>query len=108
VNLLDDLDGTADEIGSVQFAMTERLFVSSSRSRLGALASLPDVVRNRSISGSVEFLKVIVEYVVDSVDQYAVRLVNDLDDIEEKMLADESSNERRLIAQIRAAEYPSG
>jgi zinc transporter len=101
VDLLEDLDETADEIVFVQFAMTERLFVSSSRSRLGALASLPEVVRNRNISGSVEFLTVIVEYVINSVARYAVRLVKDLDDIEEKMLSDESSNERRLITQIR-------
>lgn len=100
-NLIENPDEVTSDIAFVQFAITERLFISSSRSRLAALDLLSDVARNRVLSGPVELLKIVLEYVLDFVGQHTEGLANTLDDIEEKMLTDDWGDQKHMVGQIR-------
>jgi zinc transporter len=100
-NLIENPDEVAGDIDFVQFAITERLFISSSRSQLAALEFLRDIVRNKVVTGPVELLRIILEYVVAFVGQHAEGLANTPDDIEEKMLSDNWSDQKQAIGQIR-------
>ena len=103
-SLFEDSQGAAKEIGFVQFAMTERLFISSCRQSLAAKDLTGDDYQNwHEISGPVVLLEMIFEHVLDGVDEYANDLANNLDDIEEKMLLDESDDNRDLLSHIRRA-----
>jgi zinc transporter len=100
-NLIEGLDGTTGDIDFIQFAMTDQLFISSTWVRVRTFDSLRDIVRNRRISSPAELLKVVIENVLNSVEQYAGKLAKDLDDIEETVLDDQAGNERQLVGQIR-------
>jgi zinc transporter len=100
-DLTEDPDEATDDISFVQFAITEKLFVSSSRSQLGTLNSLKNITRDDRFSGPLQLFKVIIERTLDSVDQHIEALAKTIDDIEEALLTDESVNARQSIGQIR-------
>jgi zinc transporter len=103
-DFVDDSNGNAKDIGFVQFAMTEALFISSGQSRLGTLESLRNIIRSgRKIPGVSALVEIFIEHVVDSVDDYAKTLAENLDDIEEKILIDNSGDQQQLLGQIRRA-----
>ena len=99
-----DSDDTAKKIGFVQFAMTETLFVSSSRCRLSAMETLRDIVRSgHRISGVTGLFETIIEHVVNSVDDYAETLAEHLDDIEENILLNEPGDHQQMLGETRRA-----
>jgi Mg2+ and Co2+ transporter CorA len=61
------------------------------------------VRRGRKIATAAALLGTIVEHVADAVDTYAEDLAGSLDDIEERILADEDSDERVALGHIRRA-----
>ncbi len=102
--LVDSSDQIAKDINFVQFAMTEALFVSSGRSKLSTMDSLRDAIRGGQRAARVAALgEIIFEHVVDSVDDYAKSLADNIDDIEEKILIDELDDQRQMLGDIRRA-----
>jgi zinc transporter len=103
-DLVDDSNGDAEDIGFVEFAMTETLFISSGRSQLSAMDSVRDLIRSgKKISGVAALVEIVFEHVVDSVDDYAKALAENLDDIEERILVDEPGDQRETLGHIRRA-----
>jgi zinc transporter len=95
-------EGTNMEIGFIHFAMTERLLVSSRRHSL----STGDHIRlalqkGRKVTTVAALFEAIVEHVVDAVDDYAEDLAVNLDDVEERILSAEVSDERQTLGRIR-------
>jgi zinc transporter len=103
-DFVDDENGDAKDIGFVQFAMTKALFISSCRSRLSAMESFRDVIRSgQKLFGVAALVEIVFEHVVDSVDDYAKTLAENLDDIEERILIDELADRREMLGRIRRA-----
>jgi zinc transporter len=103
-DFVDGSDRDDEEINFVQFAMTEALFISSGRSQLSAMDSFRDLIQSgQKISGVAALVDIIFEHVVDSVDDYAKTLAENLDDIEEKILNDEPGDQQQMLGKIRRA-----
>jgi zinc transporter len=103
-DFVDDENGDAKDIGFVQFAMTKALFISSCRSRLSAMESFRDVIRSgQKLFEVAALVEIVFEHVVNSVDDYAKTLAENLDDIEERILIDELADRREMLGRIRRA-----
>jgi len=101
---IDGQNEDAMDIGFVQFAVTKAYFVSSCFSRLSAIESFRDVVRSgKNIPSVAALVEAIFKRVVDSVDDYAKTLAENLDDIEEMILVDKASDQRDALGRIRRA-----
>jgi zinc transporter len=103
-----DFAGGSDDgeknISFVRFAATETLFVSSSDCRLSTTDSIRDGIRSgNKIARVAVLLETIFEHVVDSVDDYAKTLAENLDDIEEKILLDDPGDQRLTLGKMRRA-----
>jgi len=100
-DLVCGLGGTTEEIGLLHFAITETLLVSSRRHMLNAVEATRHALRRGlKVATTGVLLEVILENVVDVVDRYAAGLADQLDHIEERILADEVSD-RQVIGRIR-------
>ena len=103
-DLVNGSDQVAKDIGFVQFAMTEALFISSSRSQLSAMELLRNVIQSgKKFSGVAALVEIIFEHAVDAVDDYAKTLGENLDDIEEKILIDEPGDQQQILGETRRA-----
>jgi zinc transporter len=95
-------DGTDLEIGFVHFAMTERLLVSCRRQLMNTGDSIRQVLqKGPKVTTVAALFAAIVEHVVDAVDDYADDIAENLSDIEERILADEVSDERQALGRLR-------
>ena len=95
-------DGADMEIGFLHFAMTERLLISSRRSSLNTADNIRHALKkSRKVTTVAALFKSILEHVFDAVDDYAEDIAENLDDIEERILGEEVSNERQMLGRIR-------
>jgi zinc transporter len=91
-------------ISFVQFAMTETLFVSSSRCQSSTMDLLRGSIRSgRKIAGITVLLEMIFEQIVVSIEGYAKTLANNLDEAEEGILLDALGDQREVLGKIRRA-----
>jgi zinc transporter len=98
------LEEEGRSIGFVQFAVTESLFVSSSRFQLSAMNLVRDRIRSgHEIAGITVLLETIFDQIVASVEGYAKTLANSLDEAEERILLDELRDQREVLGKIRRA-----
>jgi len=101
-DLVGGLKHSAREIGFLHFAMTDRLLVSCRRHAVNAVDATRETLRQgRKIKTVPALLWTIVEHIVDAVDEYAEDIAGVLDEIEERILADEPSDERLTLGRIR-------
>ena len=102
VDFVSDPAATADDINFVAFAMTDQLFVSGSRRQFSGLNSFRDSIRGGlKISGSTAFIEKIVVHEINTVDDLAKTLTENLDDIEEQLLSDAPGDHRQMLGRIR-------
>jgi len=96
------LDATTGEIGHLHFAMTERLLISGRRRALSAVeAARRTLLGGRKLPSVAALLELVVEHITDAIDHFADELADELDRIEEKLLAPELTDERQRLAKIR-------
>jgi len=101
-NLVGGRDQADKAFGFVHFAMTERLLVSNRGQAMDAVGAARQALRKgRKIPMVATLLAALVEHVVDAVDNYAEGLAGSLDEIEEKILAGEASDQRVTLSDIR-------
>ncbi len=99
-----DTEATDREIGFFHFAMTERCLVSSRRNALKAVDETRQSLTGiRKIVRVGALLELIIETIVDAIDDFTEDLAASLDDIEEKVLADETTNDLQKLSDIRRA-----
>ena len=60
---------------------------------------------DRKITRVGTLLELIVEKIVDAIDDFAAELAVKLDDVEEKILADEATDELNILSNIRRVSY---
>ena len=95
-------DGADMEIDFLHFAMTERVLISSRRSSLNTADRIRHALKKgRKVTTVASLFESILEHVVDAVDDYAEELAENLDDIEERVLGGEVSDERQTLGGIR-------
>jgi zinc transporter len=94
--------GTSLDIGFIHFAMTERKLVSSQNETADAKDSIRLAVqKHRKVTSVATLFEAIVQHAVDAVDDYAEELAESLDDIEERILTEQASDERQTLGRIR-------
>jgi zinc transporter len=101
-DLVCGLDGITEEIGFLHFALTENLFVSSRRHQLNAVeATRRALRRGLKVGNPPELLETIARQVIETLDAYAEELGGRLDRVEERILADTGSADRKAVSGVR-------
>lgn len=101
-DLVCGLDGITDEIAFLHFAMTESLLVTGRHRPLSAIEVTRKALRGgRKIPTVAALMDMIVEHVIDAVDRYADDVAGKLDHIEERILADDVNEGRKVLGRIR-------
>jgi zinc transporter len=104
VDLLGAPNNEPEEIHFVQFAVTKSLFITSARSKLSEVDSFrQDIERGAKVFSTAALVETIVDYIIDTVENYTKALAEKLDDIEEKVLFDEPGDQRRVLVEVRRA-----
>jgi len=101
-DLVRGLGGVTDAIGCLHFAMTGRLFVTGRRERLNAVeATRQQLQTGRKIPSPAALLETIIDNLAAAVEDHADALGETLDDIEERLVAEELSDQPRSLARAR-------
>src|SRR5262245_4797840 len=101
-DLICGLDGITEEIGFLHFALTETVFISSRRHQLNAVDATRKVLRRGvKVQAPSALLEVIAGQMIESLDRFADGLAGQLDQAEERILADEVHTDRKLVGSIR-------
>jgi zinc transporter len=96
------LIGITGEIGSLHFAMTERLLVTGRRERLNTVEATRQLLQSgRKILSSAALLETIIESVAEAVEDHADALAEELDDVEERLVAQGLSNQQQSLTRAR-------
>jgi zinc transporter len=94
--------GKGLDLGFVHFAMTQRMLVSLRHEKGNAKDTIREAVKKtHKITNVAMLFEAIVQHVVDAVDDYAEELAQRLDNIEERILSNEESDERLTLGRIR-------
>jgi zinc transporter len=101
-DLVCSLDGATEDIGFMHFAMTENVFLTSRRHPLNAVEATRKALRaGLKIGSPTALLEAIVQQLVNAVAHHAENLAAHLDTIEERIAADNVSESRRTLGQVR-------
>jgi zinc transporter len=101
-DLVCGLDGAAEEIGFLHFAVTETLFVTSRRRHLSAVEATRHALRRGlKVETPLALLEMIIGQMIEAVDQFADKLADHLDHAEEKILAEDICVDRQAITRAR-------
>lgn len=95
-------DAETWDISFLHFAMNEKVLVSSRRDAVRAVDATRRALREgRKIPSVAALFEAIVEHVVNAVEDYADDLAETLDDIEERILSEDASDERQVLGRMR-------
>ena len=101
-DLLRDIDEVTDETGYLRFLMTERVLISGRHHALCAVdATRRSLEGGRRIDSVAALLETIVENVADSMDNVADRLAVALDEVEEHVLSDNTTDLLQRLGRLR-------
>jgi zinc transporter len=101
-DLVRDIDNATEETGFLRFAMTERLLISGRHQALCAVDATRRVLESgHKVENVAALLEKIIDEVADTMDRMADRIGNEIDDIEEKVLAGESTDLRSALGRLR-------
>jgi zinc transporter len=96
------LERSLDRTGFLNFAVTDRLVITGRRQPLQAVGRLRDAIGDgRRVVAPGALIDALIEYVADGIDDLVEQLIVDVDRIEDLILADEVSDERRQLASLR-------
>ena len=101
-DLVRAIDTPTEDTGYLHFVMTEQILVSGRIHALSAVDATRRVLEGGLRIGNVAaLLETIVEHVAETMERITDRLGNGLDDIEEKILSDDSSDMRKELGRLR-------
>src|SRR6201991_527437 len=101
-DLVRDIDNATEETGFLRFAMTERLLISGRHQALCAVDATRRVLESgHKVENVAALLEKIIDEVADTMDRMADRIGNEIDDIEEKVLAGETTDLRSALGRLR-------
>ena len=95
-DLVRDIDTATEETGFLRFAMTERLLISGRHQALCAVDATRRILEGgHRVENVAALLEKIVDEVADTMDRMADKIGTEIDDIEERILADEAKSDMR-------------
>jgi zinc transporter len=101
-DLVCGLSGPTEEIGFLHFALTEGVFISSRRHQLNAIESTRKALRfGAKVQTPAALLELIAGQMIESLDRFADGLAGQLDQAEERILADELNVDRKVVGSVR-------
>ena len=101
-DLVRDFDHTNEQTAHLNFAITERLVVTGRRQPLQAVEAVRNALgRGRRAASSAGLVELIVEQATVGIDQLLEELARELDSIEDILLIDFVSDERRRVGRVR-------
>lgn len=101
-DLVRDFDHTNEQTGHLNFAITERVVVTGRRQPLQAVEAVRNALgRGRRAASSAALIELIVEQATVGIDQLLEELARELDSIEDMLLIDSVSDERRRLGRVR-------
>jgi zinc transporter len=101
-DLVCGLSGATEEIGFLHFALTEKVFISSRRHQLNAIEATRKALRlGAKVQTPAALLELIAGQMIESLDQFADGLADQLDHAEERILADELNVDRKVVGSVR-------
>lgn len=101
-DLVRTIDAPTEQIGYLRFAMTESVLISGRLQALCAVDATRRILEDGvKISNAAALLETIVDHVADSMEQMSDKLDIDLDEIEEKILSDGTSDRRKELGRVR-------
>lgn len=97
-----DLDRATDEVGRLRFALTERLVVSGRRHPLRSVEEIHQAVHSGfAIKGAGGLIEAILDRFCDAVARLAATMTDELDRIEDHIVADDVERERARLMPVR-------
>jgi zinc transporter len=101
-DLVCGLEGVTEDLGQLHFALTEKMLITGRRRNLSGVEAARKAIRGGlEIPSGGALLEAILDRVVDAADDLADRYSTTLDDIEEKILADEIDEGRPVVGRVR-------
>jgi zinc transporter len=101
-DFLRDMDGETRGIGRLRFALTDTLVVSGRWSALGGISrTLKALDEGARFPHAVALLEAIVDHFADATASVAEDLADQLDAIEDRVLDERTSDERRSLGPVR-------
>jgi zinc transporter len=101
-DLVCDLDGLTDKLGSLHFAVSAKLVLTGRREALNAPEAMRKSLRKgRRVENPAALLEAIVEKVAGGVEARSADLADELDRIEEQVIVDASGDHPRRLARVR-------
>jgi len=96
------LERDLDRTGFLHFALTDRLVITGRRHSLQAIGRLREAIGDgRRFNDPASLVDALIDYVADGIDEFVERLVVDLDRIEDLILAEDITDERRQLGSLR-------
>jgi zinc transporter len=97
-----DLERSLDRTAFLNLALSERLVITGRRQPLQAIGKLRTAIQDgRRLDSPAALVEALIDYVADGIDELVEQLVVDVDRIEDLLLAEESSDERRQLGVLR-------
>lgn len=105
VDLIQDFDKTSNSIGHLRFVMGERYLISGRRHALQAIESVRKTLKSGQVVPEPAFLfETLVEHATDGLAKLVADLVEEVDEIEDRVIADHFHRERARLAALRRQE----
>lgn len=97
-----EFDGQGDSIGLLSFVLGARVLITGRRHPLQSVEVLRRVVeRGRVLSSPVEVFELIADQVIDAISREVRALTAKIDKIEDRILSDDVSDERKHLGPVR-------
>jgi zinc transporter len=101
-DLVRDIDNPTEETGFLRFVMTERLLISGRHQALCAVDATRRVLESgHKVANVAALLEKIIDEVADTMDRVADKMGTEIDDIEERVLAGETTGLRNGLGRLR-------
>lgn len=101
-DLVRDVAADSDMVGPLYWIVGERLLLTGRREALQSIRLAADALnRGETVEGPVQLFELIIEYIIDDVARAVVRLMDETDDVEDKVLADSFDDAPASVGAVR-------
>jgi len=101
-DLVRDVASDSDMVGPLYWIVGERLLLTGRREALQSIRLAADALsRGETVESPVLLFELIIEYIIDDVARAVVRLMDETDDVEDKVLADSFDDAPASVGAVR-------
>ncbi|HEV2572796.1 MAG TPA: CorA family divalent cation transporter [Beijerinckiaceae bacterium] len=101
-DLAQDFDGVRDDFAHLRFLLSDRWLVSGRHHAAHAIETLRRTIEaGASVDAPVTLFETLADHIADGLDGAVTRMADELDECEDRILADDSSKEARALGLLR-------